>query len=115
MLVDDEVHLLDCLSLFLEDSGYQVYTAADGSMALKVFSACEPDVVVSDLYMPHMDGLELRRRLLQQPAWQRVPFILLTGRSDKNNGDPYPELDIHAYVHKPFKVDELLRVLERTR
>src|SRR5574338_333397 len=78
LLVEDEACTADMLQFLLELEGYTVRTASNGTEALKVLQESEPSVVLSDVMMPFMDGLELTRRLQGNPQFQRIPIVLMT-------------------------------------
>lgn len=105
LLVDDEPHLLRTLSINLRARDYEVETAGDGRSALQVFNEREPDLVVLDLGLPDLDGVEVLRRLRRRSA---VPVIVLSARQEAD--DKVEALDEGAddYVSKPFSIDELL-------
>ena len=115
LVVDDEPQILRVLRINLVARQYQVVTAATGTEALSLASTEHPDLVILDLGLPDLDGVEVIRRLR---AWTRIPVIVLSGRVDSH--DKVDALDAGAddYVTKPFSVDELLariRVVTRRR
>jgi two-component system KDP operon response regulator KdpE len=105
LVVDDEPQLLRALRINLAARGHDVRTAGDGRHALADAAAHVPDVVILDLGLPDMDGVEVIRGLR---GWTAVPIIVLSGRA--GSGDKVEALDAGAddYVTKPFGVDELL-------
>ena len=105
LVVDDEPQILRTLSLNLRVRHYEVQTATDGAHALIQAAAWHPDLVILDLGLPDLDGVEVIERLRH---WSRVPIIVLSGRTDSE--DKVLALDAGAddYVIKPFGVDELL-------
>jgi two-component system, OmpR family, KDP operon response regulator KdpE len=105
LVVDDEEQIRLILRKTLAKQGYEVQTAIDGAMALEIFRNWPPDLVVTDLSMPTMNGLELCRQL---SAISNVPIIVLTVRGEQR--DKVEALDAGAddYVTKPFGMDELL-------
>ena len=114
LVVDDEKAVRDSLDRALRLDGYEVRQAADGRQALEMVEQKQPDAIVLDLMMPHVDGLEVCRRL--RGAGDRTPILILTARdavSDRVEG-----LDAGAddYIVKPFALEELqarLRALLR--
>ena len=105
LLVDDEQHIVDVVVYVLEDSGYEVVTALDGERGLELFLGGTPDLVVLDLALPGIPGLELFREMRKQrPA---VPVIMLTSRSDEIDRVLGLELGADDYVSKPFSPREL--------
>jgi len=105
LVVDDEPELLRALRINLRARGYDVETAADGASALDVAARRRPDVVVLDLGLPDLDGVDVIRGLR---GWTTVPVLVLSARQDSH--DKVEALDAGAddYVTKPFAMDELL-------
>jgi two-component system KDP operon response regulator KdpE len=105
LIVDDEPQILRALRINLQARQYDVSAAADGASALREARTSRPDVVVLDLGLPDMDGVEVIRALR---SWTPVPIIVLSGRASSN--DKVDALDAGAddYVTKPFSLDELL-------
>jgi two-component system KDP operon response regulator KdpE len=105
LVVDDEPQILRAMRINLRARTYDVDVAADGRTALKVAAAQSPDIVVLDLGLPDLDGIEVIRGLR---GWTSVPIIVLSGRAGSQ--DKVAALDAGAddYVTKPFGVDELL-------
>ena len=105
LVVDDEPHLVRTLSINLRARGYDVEAAGDGRSALQAFHEERPDLVVLDLGLPDLDGVEVLRRLRQVAD---VPVIVLSARTD--SVDKVEALDEGAddYVTKPFGMEELL-------
>ncbi|GAB3967287.1 response regulator [Actinoallomurus acanthiterrae] len=105
LVVDDEPQIARALTLNLRARQYEVATAADGSDALRRATDWHPDVVVLDLGLPDLDGVDVIHGLR---GWSRVPIIVLSGRSGAD--DKITALDAGAddYVTKPFGMDELL-------
>jgi two-component system KDP operon response regulator KdpE len=111
LIVDDEPQITRVLKTVLTSQGYQVRTAAEGESALANFTEWKPELVITDLYMPHMDGLELCRRIRAQ---SNVPIIVLSVKGEE--GTKVEALDSGAddYVTKPFGTDELLARVRAT-
>jgi two-component system KDP operon response regulator KdpE len=105
LVVDDEPHILRTLRINLQARDYEVETAADGRSALQVVDERTPDVIVLDLGLPDLDGVEVLRRLRKTST---VPVIVLSARHDSD--DKVEALDAGAddYVTKPFGMNELL-------
>src|SRR5690348_5311000 len=114
LVVDDDPQLREALSRALELDDYQVTTASNGAQALEAISARRPDVVVLDVMMPYVGGLDVCRTLRERK--DRLPILVLTARDEV--GDRVAGLDAGAddYLTKPFALDELrarLRALLR--
>jgi len=105
LVVDDEPQILRALRINLTARKYEVVTASDGNRALQSTRSERPDIVVLDLGLPDIDGVEVIRTLR---TWTPVPIVVLSGRV--NSQDKVEALDAGAddYVTKPFSIDELL-------
>jgi two-component system KDP operon response regulator KdpE len=105
LVVDDEPQIVRALAINLRARGYDVCTAGDGSEALHLAAGQPPDVVVLDLGLPDLDGVDVIAGLR---GWTSVPILVLSGRSDST--DKVDALDAGAddYVTKPFGMDELM-------
>ncbi len=119
LVVEDEPDIRDLLVFHLERDGFQVTKCKSGPEALRLVSAARPDLVLLDLMLPDMDGLEVCRRLRQDPATQSVPIVMLTARDDEVDRVLGLELGADDYVVKPFSPRELVAriraVLRRAR
>ena len=104
-VVDDEAHLRTTLSRALRGEGYRTAVFADGAEAWESFSASLPDLVVLDIIMPRMDGLELCRRL--RAVSQQLPVMFLTSRDEEFDRVLGLELGADDYLCKPFSLREL--------
>ena len=118
LIVDDDRKILDLLSDLLEAEGYEVSTAIDGADAMGLVHSFEPDVVVSDVVMPVIGGLELCRRLKEDPQTAHIPVLLISGLITSDDAGIE---GLHAgaddYLDLPFRNEELLvkvaRLVER--
>ena len=116
LVVDDEPQIVRALRTSLRANAYEVESAATGGEALDLTATWEPDVMILDLGLPDMDGIEVIRRLR---GWTDLPVIVLSARDARD--DKIRALDVGAddYVNKPFAMDELLArmraTLRRTR
>lgn len=82
LIVDDEADVIQALKLRLETAGYDAVTACDGAEALKMLQNIKPDLILTDLMMPNLDGLELTRRVRQNPSWFQVQVLLFSCLDD---------------------------------
>jgi two-component system sensor histidine kinase KdpD len=105
LIVDDEPQILRALRINLHARGYDVVTAADGAEALHAAAANKPDLVVLDLGLPDVDGVEVIRKLR---TWTTVPILILSGRMDSAGKVDALDAGADDYVTKPFNVEELL-------
>ena len=111
LVVDDEPQITRVLRTVLSSQGYQVQIAAEGQSALNTFTAFQPELVITDLVMPHMDGLELCRRIR---AVSNVPIIVLSVKSEERSKVEALDSGADDYVTKPFGIDELLARVRAT-
>jgi PAS domain S-box-containing protein len=120
LIVDDDQKVCALLSELLEDEGYEVANAADGGSALELVHSFEPDVVVSDVVMPIIDGIELCRQIKQSARTTGIPVLLISGQRNAVE-DSLEGLTAGAddYLNVPFRNEELLvkvaRLAERRR
>jgi two-component system KDP operon response regulator KdpE len=105
LVVDDEPQIARVLRTGLKTHGYDVRVAADGVSALETFNDWRPDLVVTDLSMPNLDGLELCRRLREV---SQLPIIVLSVRGEEKTKVEALDAGADDYVTKPFGMDELL-------
>jgi len=114
LLIDDDDALLNVLSLALEDAAHQVTTARDGAEGLVAISKSKPELIISDINMPRVDGFSLLRKLREQGL--RMPIILLTSRDNEIDEALGLELGADDYVAKPFSTRVLMaRVMSLLR
>lgn len=105
LVVDDEPQLTRVLRTGLKSRGYDVRAAADGLSGFETFNDWHPDLVITDLAMPNVDGLELCRRLR---AVSQVPIIVLSAKGEEKTKVEALDLGADDFVTKPFGIDELL-------
>ena len=105
LVVDDEPQIVRALQINLKARGYEVHLAGSGTAALKVAAQHPPELVILDLGLPDLDGVDVIRGLR---GWTEAPILVLSGRTDST--DKVEALDAGAddYVTKPFGIDELL-------
>jgi two-component system CheB/CheR fusion protein len=113
LLVEDSVDVLEVLQIELEGSGYEVDTATDAEAALLSAERARPDVIVSDLGMPGMDGLEFIRRVRRNAALASVPAIALTGASRDKDVQQALALGFTAHLTKPVEIRDLICRIEQ--
>ena len=111
LVVEDEPNLLFGIRDILELDGYEVVTARNGQQALDALNKIDdglPDLIVSDIMMPQMDGLQLLQEVRQQESWLMIPFIFLTAKGEKSDIQNGKILGVDDYLVKPFDADDLL-------
>ena len=107
LVADDDADVLNLVRFRLERDGLRVLTATDGIEALKIARAQRPNVCVLDVMMPKLGGLELVKRLRDDPSTRTTRIILLTARSADDHVDEGFEFGADDYVTKPFNPQEL--------
>lgn len=116
LLVDDEPHVLEVLRVTLEDLGFRLLEAHDGPSALDLARSENPDLVVLDVMLPSMSGLEVCKTLKQSTETVGTPVIMLTARSGEEDTQAGFEAGADRYLTKPFSpltlVAEVVKLLK---
>jgi DNA-binding response OmpR family regulator len=108
LVVDDEPVLVETIAYNLQQAGYQVTTAVDGASALEAARRETPDLVILDILLPEMDGLEVCRQLRREHTTSTTPIMMLTAKGDEIDKVVGLEVGADDYVTKPFGRRELL-------
>jgi len=111
--VDDSASIRQMVRLTLQGAGYEVIEAADGAEALVKARTTVVNMVVTDLNMPNMDGLQLIRALRELPSYRGVPILFLTTESDDEKKKEAKSAGATGWITKPFKQDQLLAVVKK--
>jgi DNA-binding NarL/FixJ family response regulator len=111
LVVDDEPNLLRAVAACLKAEAYEVSTARSGREALLQLAEAVPDLVVSDIRMPGMDGYQLARQLRGSPRTALVPIVFLTAKDETADRIEGFRAGIDAYLTKPFEPEELIAVV----
>ena len=111
LVVDDMQSQLDLLSNYLSRAGYDVATANSGAAALEKIKASKPDVVVTDLVMPEVTGLELCRELKRMPETADIPVIACTTKDRKMDQTWAKKQGVAAYLVKPCTEEQLVQAV----
>jgi two-component system, OmpR family, phosphate regulon response regulator PhoB len=109
LVVDDDPDVCDLVTYKLEQSGFDVRRASDGDAALREVAGKVPDLVLLDIMMPGISGLEVLQRWRADAATAAMPVILLTAKAQENDVERGFELGADDYVVKPFSPRELVR------
>lgn len=112
LVVDDSLSARRSLAQFVKDVGYEVRTARDGMEAVDIIQGMRPDIILADLEMPRMNGLELTSHVRAQEATRDIPVIMITSRSTEKHRQQAEKAGVSAYMTKPFSEDTLLRHIE---
>jgi DNA-binding response OmpR family regulator len=118
LVAEDEPDALELIEVNLKSAGYEVLTAAEGRKALQTARACKPDLILLDIMLPEMDGLEICKVLRNDTATAGIPIIMLTARGTEIDRVLGLELGADDYITKPFSPREVVlrvkNVLKRT-
>jgi two-component system CheB/CheR fusion protein len=107
LFIEDSTDVLNLMKMELEELGYVVFTEADAVAGLRVAQRERPDVIVSDIKMPGLDGYEFIRRLRQMPEMAAVPAIALTGFGLKQDVEKAIAAGYNAHLCKPVEIEQL--------
>ena len=113
LLADDSATIQKLVEMALSDSGYELLAVSDGKQALDHMATFRPDVVLADAIMPIMDGYQVCQHVKQDPHFQHIPVILLTGRFQPFDSEKAAEVGIDDRVVKPFSQDQLVGIIEK--
>ena len=111
LIVDDEPNLLRAVAACLRGEGYEVDTARSGEEALVHVAQRLPDLIVSDIRMPRMDGYAFARQLRGNPRTDLIPIVFLTAKDESSERIVGIRSGVDAYLTKPFEPDELIAVI----
>ena len=109
-IIDDDLGLQTVLSIALKEAGYEVMFAADGLQGLEQLSTARPDLVISDVMMPHLDGVQVFEALKERLRGEGIPIIIMTALARKAW---FADLEAEGAVilQKPFDVDHLISLI----
>tara|TARA_Y100000589_G_scaffold51071_1_gene42534 strand:+ start:616 stop:1023 length:408 start_codon:yes stop_codon:yes gene_type:complete len=114
LVIDDESHILHVLSLKLGKAGYEVLTAVDGEEGLHLAKESGPDLVITDIQMPYMTGIELSRALADDETTAGIPVIILTARGYALSSDDLQIQNVREVLSKPFSPRSLIELVSAT-
>jgi CheY-like chemotaxis protein len=109
LIVDDNRLILQALAEHLESNGYETMVASNGKEALDLVKAEPPDLIIMDLVMPEMDGIEATRLLRQTPKFRNLPIVAFTSQSNKGHVSEI----FTDYLIKPFGYDKVIELIQR--
>jgi DNA-binding response OmpR family regulator len=113
LIVDDDPLLVMSLKLHFSDIGIETEGAGDGIEALEKINIFDPDIIVSDIMMPRMDGYELHKQLRKNPDTENIPLIFLTAKDDISDQLKGFRMGVDDYVCKPFEIQDLIKRIHR--
>jgi two-component system phosphate regulon response regulator PhoB len=108
LVTDDESHILNVVSLKLRNAGFDVITARDGQEAYELALSESPDLLITDYHMPQLSGLELCRKMKQEPRTASIPAIMLSARGYHLEPQDMQQSGILRMISKPFSPRQLL-------
>jgi len=111
LIVDDNPELINGVKLTLEMEGHQVLSAKHGKEALEVLERITPDLILTDIMMPEMDGYEFYERVHADERWVKIPFIFLTAKTDQADIRRGKEMGVDDYITKPFEPDDIIAAI----
>ena len=112
LAIDDSRTIRNLLAATLEEAGFEYVSAVDGREGVDMYEDVAPDVVITDINMPNLDGLGLLRAIRAHPPTQGAAFIMLTGRADRELVARAVQFGVNNYLVKPFTVAQLKEKLE---
>jgi two-component system chemotaxis response regulator CheY len=111
MAVDDSATVRQALNMTLTGAGYEIIEAVDGDDALSQLEGREIDLLITDLHMPNLNGIELIKRVRSHPDTRFLPIIMLTSESQEEKRQEGKEAGVSGWIVKPFRPDQLLSVI----
>jgi DNA-binding LytR/AlgR family response regulator len=112
LLVEDEQTVRNSIKELLENINYTVFSAPDGKEGLQLATEIKPDLIISDIMMPHLDGFGLIKAVRENPSVKNVPFIFLTAKAEISDFREGMDLGADDYIVKPFRAVKLLELIE---
>ena len=112
LLVDDEPGLREAVKEYLQESGFRVQTASNAREGWDWMQENTPDLVISDIMMPQVDGYQFLKQLRDDPRFQALPVVFLTAKGMRGDRIQGYKASVDAYLPKPFDPDELVAIVE---
>lgn len=113
LVVEDDAAIIELLRFLLEQEGLEVEVAQDGLEALDKMEVWSPDLVLLDLRLPKLEGMDVLWEMRQNPKWSNIPVIIISVDSSPQTMLQGWRLGVDSYFIKPFDPDELIRVVRR--
>lgn len=111
LLVDDEPGLREAVKAYLEDEGFTVHVASNAREGWELLQQTSPDLVISDIMMPQVDGYQFLKQLREDPRYEALPVVFLTARGMTSDRIQGYNAGCDAYISKPFDPDELVAIV----
>lgn len=113
LIVEDTKDLLTNMEeLFLMES-FEVWTAANGKQGLEIIEDAKPDLIITDLLMPLLDGFEFIKQVRAQAQWSTIPIVVFSAMPAQENEEKVMKLGVNYYLKKPSTLDDLLKAVNR--
>ena len=111
LIADDDITVMTGLKHFLNDEGFKVLTANNGLEAYELASKSSPDIILSDIHMPEMDGFELRDKLKVNPVTAAIPVIFITADVTSPEDKRAASSPANIFITKPFMFEDILKAI----
>ncbi|MFC2061917.1 response regulator transcription factor [Elusimicrobiota bacterium] len=112
LVVDDEENIVELITINLENSGYEVVSASDGTTGLVKALASHYDLIILDVRMPGIDGFSVCKNIKNNPKTKDIPVIFLTAATQKKDYETAKVSDCDYYFPKPFDPEELVKIVD---
>jgi len=113
LTADDSPSMRQMIAFTLQNAGFEVVEAADGKEALERLAEAPVQMVITDLNMPNVDGIELIRRVRAMPQYKYVPIVMVTTESDESRKQQGKAAGASGWIVKPFRAEQLVAVAKR--
>jgi DNA-binding response OmpR family regulator len=110
LIVEDEGNTRTLLTVELERAGYQVFQAEDGDSGYQIAKSLQPDLIISDVLMPQMDGNQLMKKLRESEFGKNIPFIVISARDQMK--DYFETMKVDDFIAKPYKIEDFLKRID---
>ncbi len=114
LVIDDEEAFCDVVCEILDSLGYNTRQAYDAHQAIALLQEITPDLILTDVMMPELDGLTFIRQLRSDPTWSEIPIIIVSAKATKEDREAAKEAGADGYLIKPFSSLELEELITRT-
>lgn len=113
LIIEDSEVIRETTADFLEEEGYEVIKAENGLIGIKKALECAPDIILCDIIMPQLDGYAVYKQLQASEKTSKIPFMFLTGKSEKKDIEEGIKIGVKDYVIKPFDYVDLAVKIEK--
>ena len=112
LVVDDEPAFCDVVCEILQAAGYKAFSALNAALALELLEDIRPNVILSDVMMPDMDGLSFVRHLRQQPQFESIPIVIVSAKATPDDRETALAAGADVFLEKPFSSNDLQTIIE---